>query len=215
MLIIGMTGGIGCGKSEVCRYLEKEYDAALLFTDLIAHEVMEPGTDCYRRLTALFSGEMREWFPDGFLLPDGHLDRKKIGDVAFHHPQVLEKMNAVIHPAVWEEANARIRKAEEAGKKLVILESALLIGTDYRSICTEFWYVFADEDVRIRRLLASRDLTEEKAKSIMARQCTEETFRVGCDFVVDNSGDFAETAAAIDAHLDVLSAASLKKEAAR
>lgn len=191
MKIIGMTGGIGCGKSEVCRYLAEQYGAAVIYSDLVAHELMEPGTACYRELVELFGEE--------YLLPDGHLNRKKIGDIAFRDPEMISRMNAIVHPAVWDEIVSRIRTAEQEGKDLVILESALLVGSAYRQLCDEFWNVYADEQTRIRRLVQSRDITEEKAKSVMDRQHSAEQFRDGCDFTLDNSGAFSETQKAIDA----------------
>ncbi len=196
MKIIGITGGIGCGKSEVCGYLKERYHALMIPADLVAHELMEPGTACYRRLCGLFGPE--------YLLEDGRLNRKKIGDVAFRDPGLLKQMNDIVHPAVWEEVNTRIAAADEEGGKLVILEAALLLdpaNRQYRELCDEFWYIYASEAVRLERLLASRDLTEEKARSVMARQSTEEEFRRGCDFTVDNSGDFSETVKQMDARL--------------
>ncbi len=193
MKVIGMTGGIGCGKSAVCRYLEKEYHAQIIYSDQVAHELMEPGTDCYRRL--------RELFGEAYLLPDGHLDRKKIGDAAFKDPQLIARMNEIVHPAVWDEIVSRINRAKESGTELVVLESALLVGSSYRALCDEFWNVYADEETRIQRLIQSRDITREKAENIMARQHSETQFREGCDFTLDNSGDFPETEREIDRRL--------------
>ena len=193
MKILGITGGIGCGKSEVCGYLKRKYGAVVILADNVAHELMEPGTDCYEKLCALFGAE--------YLLEDGHLNRKKIGDLVFKEHSLLEQMNRIVHPAVWDEINGRIQAARQEGKTLLILEAALLVGSAYRQICDEFWYIYAREDVRISRLLASRNLTEEKARDVMARQCTEEEFRAGCDFTVDNSGEFSETEKQIDSRM--------------
>jgi dephospho-CoA kinase len=193
MKIIGITGGIGCGKSEVCRYLKRKYGAQIIMADDVAHEVTQPGTKCCERL--------KELFGDGYFLEDGSLDRKKTGALVFKRPGLLKKMNGIIHPAVWDEINARLKAAQAAGKGLAVIEAALLVGSNYRQICSEFWYIYADRDVRIKRLIESRDITKEKALDVMKNQISEEEFRAGCDFTVDNSGDFEETARRIDERL--------------
>ena len=193
MEIIGITGGIGCGKSEVCRYLRERYGAEVIMADDVGHEVTRPGTKCCERL--------KELFGDGYFLEDGSLDRKKAGALVFKRPELLKKMNDIIHPAVWDEINARLKTAQETGKELAVIEAALLVGSKYRQICSEFWNIYADRDVRIQRLIESRDITKEKALDVMKNQISEEEFKAGCDFTVDNSGDFKETARRIDERL--------------
>ena len=193
MEVIGLTGGIGSGKSEVCRYLEKRYSAEIIMADDVAHEVTEPGTDCWKQLKELFGEE--------YFLPDGRLDRKKAGALAFRQPEILGKMNGIIHPAVWDEIQERLAEAEKAGKKLAVIEAALLVGSRYRQICREFWYIYADRDVRIKRLKESRNISKEKAAAVMKNQLSDEEFKAACEFTADNSGDFADTAKQIDEHL--------------
>ena len=193
MQIIGITGGIGCGKSEVCRYLKEKYDAEIIMADDVAHEVTEPGTKCNESL--------RELFGDEFFLEDGRLDRKKAGTVAFKDPEILKQMNGIIHPAVWVEICGRLEKAKRGGKRLAIIEAALLVGSRYREICAEYWYIYAEKSVRLKRLTASRDISVEKALSVMDNQLSEGEFKAACDFTVDNSGEFGETARQIDEHI--------------
>lgn len=193
MRIIGITGGIGSGKTQVCSYLEEKYGAVVLTADDIAHKVTKPGTSCIRQLHQFFG---REYF-----LPDGSMDRKKIGTVAFASPILLERLNSIIHPAVYDEIKKHLRIAEAEGKNLVLIEAALLIGTAYRDLCDEFWYVYAREDVRIRRLQEGRSISEERARSVMKRQLSEAEFRRGCDYLLDNSGTFMQTAEEIDKRL--------------
>lgn len=193
MEVIGLTGGIGSGKSEVCRYLEKKYGAEIIMADDVAHEVTGPGTDCWKQLKYLFGEE--------YFLEDGSLDRKKAGALAFRRPEILSQMNGIIHPAVWDEIQKRLAEAEKSGKRLAVIEAALLVGSRYRQICREFWYIYADRTVRIKRLKESRNISEEKAADVMKNQLSDEEFRAACEFTADNSGDFADTAKQIDEHL--------------
>ena len=196
MTVIGITGGIGCGKSEVCRYLEERYGALVLMADDIAHEVIEPGGEAYEGYMELFG-------PD-YVLPDGTFDRKKIGDLAFKDPGIIQKMNAIVHPAVHQAILSRIEKGRAEGRELAVIEAALLIEANYRDTCREYWYVYSNLETRIQRLLMSRDITEDKIESVVSRQQSEEIFRSECEFVVDNSGDFEDTKAAIDERIKIL-----------
>lgn len=193
MKVIGLTGGIGSGKSEVCRYLKNKYGAEIMMADDVAHEVTEPGSKCWERL--------KELFGDDYFLEDGSLDRKKAGALAFRQPEILQKMNEIIHPAVWDEIQERLAKAKKAEKKLAVIEAALLVGSRYREICHEFWYIYADRKTRIKRLAESRNISEEKALDVMKNQLSDEEFKAACEFTADNSGDFADTAKQIDEHL--------------
>ena len=190
MKVIGITGGIGCGKSEVCRYLQKKYDAEIIMADDVARDVTRPGTSCH--------GKLIELLGDDCFLEDGSLDRKKTGAVAFKNPDILHAMNDIIHPAVWDEIQKRLKEAQEAQKKLAVIEAALLVGSSYREICSEFWYIYADKDVRIERLMQSRKMEPDRVLDIMKNQPTEEEFRNACEFTLDNSGDFSATSAMID-----------------
>lgn len=196
MITIGITGGIGSGKSEVCRYLEKTYDACILMADDIGHEVMEPHGCAYEDVKKLFGEE--------YVREDGTFDRKKIGDLVFVRPDLLSKLNGIIHPAVHQTIADRARQAEENRKSVCVIEAALLIEADYRDLCREYWYVHTSKEVRIHRLLASRDITPEKIDSIMNAQQSDDTFRTACEFVLENNDDFSKTAAAIDRRIAYL-----------
>ena len=198
MTVIGITGGIGCGKSTVCGYLKEKYDACVLMADDVGHDVMAPGGCAYDALKMLLGDE--------YILPDKTFDRKKIGNRAFKEPGLLEKMNAIIHPAVHESIIDTLSEAEKSGREFGVVEAALLIEAGYRDICSEYWYVYTDEELRIKRLMASRDITEEKARDVMKRQLSEDEFRKNCEFVVLNNNDFKETAKQIDERIEYLRA---------
>ena len=189
-----MTGGVGCGKSEVLAYLENAYGAVILRTDDLAKELMMPGEVCYQDVLALFGPDV--------LQEDGMLDRVKMAEKVFADEDLLQKLNAVTHPAVLKRTEEIIRGAEEKGAVLICLESALFLDSQGNrignEIYRELWYVYADEAARRERLKASRSYSDEKISSIMANQVPESMLRRSCDCVIDNSGDFAETRKQID-----------------
>lgn len=183
--VLGITGGVGAGKSTALRYLEEAYRACVLEADKIAHLLMEPGEPCYGGITAYFGSQV--------LREDGCLDRGKLGKIVFSDPEKLCKLNEIVHPAV--KAYIRDRICQERKARLapfVAVEAALLLEDGYEEICDEIWYLYASEQVRIRRLMASRGYTRERARQIMGNQLPEETFRERCQFVVDNSSDHVE-----------------------
>ena len=196
MIILGLTGGIGCGKSEVCAYLKDKYNAYIIKTDDLGHDAMAPGGIAYGALTELLGTE--------YILPDGNFDRKALGSRAFREPELLKKMNAIIHPAVRKMVEIGLENARNSGYMLAVIESALLIEAGYRGICTEFWYIYASEDVRVKRLTESRGLTPEKIADIMDKQRAEEEFRKECDVTIDNSFDLEITKNNIDERLKEL-----------
>lgn len=185
MLTIGITGGVGSGKSEVLSFLEKEYGAVCIRTDLVARSLISAGGRCFDETAALFGPEV--------IGEDGEFDRSRIAEIVFREKEKLEKLNSITHPAVKEEVKSLICKAEKEGKKYLFLESALLLEEKYDEICDELWYVYAEAGVREQRLMSGRGYSAEKIRSIMANQLSEEVFSEACDFILDNSGTFEET----------------------
>ena len=187
---IGITGGVGCGKSEVMEYISAHYDAVTIRADEVGRKLMEPDGACFDPVVALFGTRI--------LRADGTMDRAKIAEEVFADSDRRDALNHIIHPAVRNYITDAMDLARQAGHKWFFLEAALLIEEDYGAILDELWYIYAEETVRRRRLAASRGYSEETIDSIMRNQLSEEAFRDACGFVIDNSGDFSETAAAID-----------------
>lgn len=185
MKIIGITGGIGSGKSRVLSHMQEKYHARILQTDLVAHQLQEPGKPCYDKILLTFGKEI--------LKENDKIDRKKLGNLVFSDPEKLQLLNDMIHPAVKTFVREEIEKAEKEGAPLFLVESALLREDHYEEICDELWYIFAAEDVRIRRLMEVRGLEIEKIQRIMDSQAEEEVFRNYCDVTIDNSGSFEKT----------------------
>ena len=187
---IGLTGGVGCGKSAVLEYMEKAYAAVVLRSDELARELMEPGGACHAAVCALFEEEIRT--------EDGTLDRAKMAERMYADDGLRQAVNAIVHPAVWEEIHRREEEAEANGTRVFCVESALLLTQKDTASFDEVWYVYADESVRRARLQESRGYSEEKTTSIMASQNSDAEFRAACDVVIDNSGTKEETRRQID-----------------
>lgn len=179
MRVIGITGGVGSGKSALLRYIAENYNCRVLLADEIAHQVEEPGQPCYERLVELLSPQI--------LNEDGGIHKGKMAERIFGSDDLLAKVNDVIHPAVKKVILDEITAARDEKKlDFLFVEAALLIEDGYLDIVDEMWYIYAVEDVRRRRLKESRNYSEEKIDSIMNSQLTEEEFRKYCDVVIDN-----------------------------
>ncbi len=195
MRFIGITGGIGAGKSEILRYIQKHYKCEIYLADEVAHLVKRPGTKCFSELTALLGEEI--------LGEDGEIDRAAMADRIFRDEKLLFQVNAIVHPAVRE---FLLERLEEARKKqeteLFFVEAALLIEAGYKQLVDELWYIHADQAVREERLIKSRGYSREKAAGIMRNQLSEEEFYRQCDFVIDNSGSLEDSYRQIDKKLE-------------
>lgn len=188
MRIIGVTGGVGAGKSTVLQHLEKAWHARLILADQVGHEVMEPGEDAYQKIVDEFGREI--------LAEDGRIDRGILGGIVFADREKLEKLNAVIHPAVKEEILRRIAAAGPGD--CIVVEAALFLEEKYDAFCDETWYIYTNEEERRRRLKASRGYTDERIDQILKNQKSHEEFLSRCNYVIDNNGTAEDTCRQID-----------------
>lgn len=195
MRIIGITGGVGAGKSEILSYIRKHYLCEIYLADQVAHEVKRQGTACFDKLVALLGEDV--------VGEDGEIQKDVMAQKIFADSSVLKQTNEIIHPEVRAYLLDRIEEANMSGKiQLFFVEAALLIECGYKKLVDELWYIYATEDVRKSRLKKSRGYSDEKINQIMANQLSEERFRQNCDFVIDNSGDLQETCYQIDRKLE-------------
>lgn len=185
MRVIGVTGGVGAGKSEILNYIADNWNATVVEADEVGYLVMRPGRSCFAPIVELFGPEI--------LQADGTLDREKISARVFEDKELLEKLNAIVHPAVKKYIKKAIQREKENETDIFIVEAALLIEDKYDEICDELWYIYADEETRTERLMKNRGYSEEKIKSIFANQLSEDEFSRHCDFEIDNSWDFENT----------------------
>lgn len=196
MKIIGITGGVGAGKSAILEHLKEQYGAYVIQADQVGHLVMEPGQEAYEAIVEAFakgkSGECTAASKQ-ILRMDGTIDRKILGSIVFSDKEKLEQLNAIVHPAVKEWIRREIAWKQKEGCRLLIVEAALLIEDGYASICDEMWYIYTDPQVRRARLKASRGYTDEKIDAIYRNQLSEAAFRAACQAVIDNSGSFEDT----------------------
>lgn len=186
MKTIGITGGVGCGKSRILEYIKENYNCRIITADDVANKIKEPGEVCYQPLIDLLGKDI--------LGKDKWIDKKKMASKIFADESLLKKVNDIIHPAVKDKILS-IKKTEAKKGKIdyLFIEAALLIECGYNAYVDEMWYIYTKESVRRERLKISRGYSDEKIDSIMAAQLSEEGFRNGSDKCIDNSLSFENT----------------------
>jgi dephospho-CoA kinase len=189
MPTVGLTGGIGCGKSAVADLLV-ERGAVLIDADLVARQVVEPGGPAYRPLV--------ERFGEGILTPDGTIDRPALATVAFADPKALGDLNAITHPAIGV-AMAEARRAQVGRRAVVVLAVPLLKALHRTSLGLDAVVVVdCPPEVAVERLVGDRGMDRADAEARMAAQDSREQRLEGADFVVDNGSDRAHLAREVD-----------------
>lgn len=186
MKIIGITGGVGAGKSQILSYIESNYHCRIIRADEAAHMLQEPGQACYERLIKLLGRDV--------LNEDGTINKGKMAAIIFTDKAILIKVNQIIHPEVKTYIREQIAYEQERGEvDYFFIEAALLIEEHYDEIVDALWYVHADVEVRSRRLRESRSYSDQKIADIMKEQLGEAQFREKCQVVITNNGDLEET----------------------
>lgn len=194
MKTIGITGGVGCGKSKVLEYIKDNCNCFIILADEIGNKVKEPGERCYQQMIDLLGKDIID--PDD---PRGCFDKKVIADKIFADNSLLEKVNEIIHPAVKEYfLELKAKKEAEGEIDYFFIEAALLIECGYKAYVDEMWYIYAATDVRRARLKESRGYSDSKIDNIMSSQLSEEEFRKNSDYIIDNSNDLEDTYKQID-----------------
>lgn len=181
MKVIGVTGGVGAGKSQILEYLRDKTACRVIMADQVAHELEEPGAVCYGQITALLG--------DAILAEDGRIDKGKMAARIFEDQDMLAQINRIVHPAVKAYLLEAIDQERRAGKlQYLFIEAALLIEDGYGRIVDEMWYVHADEKIRRERLKRNRHYSDDKINQIMQGQLSEEMFYRYCSVVIENNG---------------------------
>lgn len=179
--IIGLTGDIATGKSRVRELLES-LGAWGIDADKLAHELMAPGSELWRAVVAVFGR--------GILTPEGAIDRRRLADIVFEHPEKLARLEEIVHPAVAGEA---FRRAGGAPAEVVVIEAVKLVEAGMHSYCDELWVVACRPQEQIERLCKERGWDEAEAERRMRAQPVGEEKLELADVLIDNSGDFAQT----------------------
>lgn len=178
MIKVGLTGGIGSGKSEVARLLSS-YGALVIDADAIAREVVAPGTAGLARVV--------EEFGTGVLRPDGSLDRPALGAVVFSDPDRLAALNAIVHPLVGARTAELMRTAPEGA--VVVYDVPLLVENHLEAAYDVVVVVDASPETQVRRLVEHRGMAEADVRARMAAQASREQRRAAAGVVIDNDGD--------------------------
>ena len=177
--VIGLTGGIGSGKSTVSRYLS-ELGAAIIDADKLGHEVYLPNTESWRDLVKTFGKEI--------LTPADKIDRKKLGTIVFNNPEKLQQLNAIVHPRMFEIAKQRIEDNRRKGTQVVILDAPILFETNWTPLVEEVWVVVANEANVIKRAVARSGLTEEQVRLRIRSQMSNAERIQRAQAVIHNDG---------------------------
>jgi dephospho-CoA kinase len=199
MVVIGLTGGIGTGKSAVARMLA-ELGAAVIDSDVLAREVVAPGQPALAEIAAAFGPEV--------LAPDGSLDRRALGRIVFSDAAARRRLEAITHPRIRAESARRVEAAEAAGYKVCVCDVPLLyeVGYDLLGLYDEIWVVTAPEEVQLARIRARDRLDEDAARARLRAQWPLALKAQRADRVIDNGGDLAATRRQVEAALAAVSA---------
>lgn len=182
-MVIGVFGGMGSGKSLILQILEQDFQAYILETDKIAHELYQVGEEGYIRVLSLLGNQVLDL--------DKSLNRKKMAKLLFQDATILKKVNQQIHPLVWERIQKKVKqiKEESKQKKWIAIESALLPSLEYMDIFQKKWYIYASLEERYQRLIQTRGYTKEYINRIIKYQPTEQEYRMFADSIIINDGE--------------------------
>lgn len=193
--IIGITGGIGSGKSEVVKILAKDFKAYTIIADDVAKRLSEKGNISYQLIVDCFGSEI--------LLENGDIDRSKLAETVFKNNKRLSELNAYVHPFVKEAILKEVSDVKSGGVyAYIVIEAALLVDDGFKDICDELWYIFSDENIRRKRLKASRNYSEDKIDSIIENQPGESAFKNACDRIIINNTNLEDLSRQIKEYLN-------------
>lgn len=183
MKVIGLTGGVGSGKSTVGEKMQQNFSVKLVMTDDLGHLAMEPGTLCNKNIQKTFGNEI--------LAEDGYIDRGKLAKIVFSDKEKLKQLNEIIHPWVKEYLNEDIEQEKRKGVfSYYVMESAILFQSGLDKMCHEIWFVDAAEEIRRKRLKESRGYTDQRIDDIMDEQRENEGFKEKCNRIIStNKGE--------------------------
>ena len=186
MKTIGITGGVGAGKSAVLEYLADNYNCDIIMTDVVAKGLYTKGSKTYEMMIALIGEDIVD--------ETGEIDKKKLADIIFSNANKRMAVNSIVHPAVKQEVITRITNNKIAGRlDYTFVESALLLTEHYDVFCDEVWYIDTSEDIRRRRLKESRGYSDEKIDNILKSQQALENIKDKCSYCIDNNKDLEYT----------------------
>ncbi|MDD5289102.1 MAG: dephospho-CoA kinase [Dehalococcoidales bacterium] len=181
--VIGLTGGIGSGKSTVSQCLA-ELGAVIIDADNVGHEAYQPNTETWQELVKTFGKQI--------LSADNTIDRKKLGVIVFGSPEELKRLNGIVHPRMFDMMKKRIEDYRQKGTKVVVLDAAILFEANWAPLAEDVWVVVANEENVIRRAVARTGLTEEQIRSRIRSQMSNEERMKRAKVVIHNDGTMEE-----------------------
>ncbi|MBA7677533.1 Dephospho-CoA kinase [subsurface metagenome] len=183
MKVIGLTGGIGSGKSTMSQLLA-ELGAVILNADEVGHEALKPDTEIWRQVVVAFGRQI--------LTPDGNIDRKKLGDIVFGNPEFLSRLNQIMHPRMYDMVKAQLEEYRRQGTRVVVLEVPLLLEAGWTSLVDEVWVTTAPEATVLKRLEERTGLSQAESLTRLRSQLPSEERVRYADVVINTDCDLDE-----------------------
>ena len=183
MYTIGLTGGIGTGKSEVLSIL-RDLGASTVQADLLAHEIYSPGKPAWQDIIHTFGSEI--------ITAEQQINRKKLGEIVFADKNKLSKLNQIVHPRIFEHLKELIEKQEMAGVRLLVIEAAILIEAEWTEIVDSVWVVKASKSIIIDRLKGKTTLSEKQITQRINAQISDAKRQEKANEIITNNGDKSE-----------------------
>ena len=183
MFVIGLTGGIGTGKSEVSGILEG-MGAAVINADVIGHQEYRPGTGGWREVVEAFGRDI--------LTPEGEVDRKKLGALVFSDSEAIKRLNAIMLPRICDTVTQRIVELREQGRGVVVVEAAILLEAGWTSLVDEVWVTTAPEEVVTKRLQNRDSMDAGSVRARISSQMSQTERAQRADVIIENPGTLEE-----------------------
>ncbi len=188
MKVIGLTGGIGSGKSTVSRFLA-ELGAVIIDADRVGHEAFKPDTGVWREVVGVFGRQI--------LAPGGDIDRKKLGEIVFGNAELLARLNQIMHPRMYDMIKAQLGEYRRRGVEVVVLEAPLLLEAGWISLVDEVWVTVAAEPAVLRRLQERAGLSQEELLARIRSQLSSEERIKRADVVINTDCNLDEVRARV------------------
>jgi len=189
MKVIGLTGGIGSGKSTVSKFLA-ELGAVIIDADKVAHEALKPDTEVWREVVAAFGRQI--------LTPDGDINREKLGEIVFRNSESLLRLNQIMHPRMYDMVKAQLEGYRKQGVGVVVLEAPLLIEANWTSLVDEVWVTVASEATVLRRLKEKFELSEPESLARIHSQLPSEEKVKHADVIINTDCALGELRAKVE-----------------
>lgn len=189
MKVIGLTGGIGSGKSTVSRLLA-ELGAVIIDADKVGHEAFKPDTESWHEVVAAFGRQV--------LTPTGEIDREKLGAIVFDNPESLAQLNRIMHSRMYDIIKVQLEKYRQQGVPVVVLEAALLLEADWTPQVDGVWVTVAPESTVLKRLMERTGLSEQQSLARIRSQMSNEARVKHADVVIDTDCSLDELKAKVE-----------------